>query len=98
MREPWSRCQSSDRINGYDSFNPVEGDFGFNWTYAINDMDVVIDEDRQTLSALESLDHDTPLDKSAVDINVRVNGGRNITLTLPDGTRTTFRCRLSRQC
>ncbi|MCL4788408.1 MAG: hypothetical protein KJ070_16695 [Verrucomicrobia bacterium] len=78
-------------VRTYDSFNPVEGEFGFNWTYAINDMDVVIDEDRQTVAALEALDQDTPLDKSTIDINLRVGGGRNITLTLPDGTRTTFR-------
>ena len=31
--------------------NPVQGDFGFNWTYAINDMDVIIDEAQQFVPA-----------------------------------------------
>ncbi len=78
-------------VRTYNSFNPVQGDFGFNWTYAINDMDVVIDEDRETVEALTTLDgSDDPLDSSDLTFSLRTGGGRNITLTLPDGRRTTF--------
>ncbi len=38
-------------VRTYNSFNLVQGDFGYNWTYALNDMDAVIDEDRQILGA-----------------------------------------------
>src|SRR5207247_3117780 len=61
-------------VRTYNSFNPVVGDFGFNWTYAINDMDVVIDEDRDNLEAVFSSDYD-PLDATPLRPSVRTGGG-----------------------
>src|SRR5436309_856867 len=49
-------------VRTYNSFNPVQGDFGFSWTYAINDMDVVIDEDREPVEAIEVLGGWNPSD------------------------------------
>ncbi len=77
-------------VRTYNSFNPVQGDFGFNWTYAINDMDVVIDEDRTTVAALDTLEPNDNDDSSPLAFSLRTGGGRNVTLTLPNGQRTTF--------
>jgi len=35
-------------IRTYDSMNPVNADFGYNWTYALNDLDVIIEEYRES--------------------------------------------------
>jgi YD repeat-containing protein len=90
-------------VRTYNSFNALsprpsdgrgvggEGDFGPGWTYALNDMDVVIDEDRRVVAATAALDGaDDPYDNSALNFSLRTSGGRNVTLTLPDGRRTTF--------
>jgi RHS repeat-associated protein/uncharacterized delta-60 repeat protein len=63
----------------YNSINPVVGDFGASWTYALNDVDLQIDEDRGTSD-----------DPTADPFNIRLGGGRDVSLTLPDGRRTTF--------
>ena len=31
----------------YNSFNQDQGDFGYSWTYAINDVNLQLDEDRE---------------------------------------------------
>jgi len=68
----------------YNSLNPDKGDFGFGWTYSLSDMDVQIDEARQDTMAWSD---ET---ESYHQINIRTGGGRDITLTLPNGQRTTF--------
>jgi YD repeat-containing protein len=65
----------------YDSLNPGGGDFGPGWTLSLYDLQVEIDEDRTLL-----VDPDTEARHE-----VRVGGGRDISLTLPGGMRTTFR-------
>jgi RHS repeat-associated protein len=75
----------------YNSLNPLSGAFGQSWTYALNDMDVQVDEERTTVTALDTVDEDPELPPSApFDFNLRTGGGRDVTLTLPDGRRTTF--------
>src|SRR5437667_5069950 len=69
--------------------NQVSADFGYNWTYALNDLDVVIDEDRQSTVAFERLGGDA-YDGSTNFFSLRTGGGRNVALTLPSGQRTTF--------
>ncbi len=66
-------------IRTYNSLNPDQGDFGYSWTYALNDLDVALDETRQGTSDLDG--------KS---FSLRTGGGRDVTLTLPDGRRVTF--------
>ena len=68
-------------VPSYDSSNPRDVDFGVGWSLALNDLDVQIDEDRQIVT--DFID-DEPF-------SLRVGGGRDVTLTLPDGRRTTFR-------
>src|SRR5262249_10994121 len=63
----------------YNSINPSLGDFGYSWNYALNDMDVQFDEQRGTVA-----------DGLGGTINMRLGGPRDVTLTLPDGRRTTF--------
>jgi RHS repeat-associated protein len=58
-------------------------DFGPGWTYAINDMDVKFDEDREETDSLEGM------------FSMRVGGSRDVTLTLPDGRRVTFQFNLT---
>jgi RHS repeat-associated protein len=66
-------------IRNYNSLNPLLGDFGYGWTMALNDMQVEFDETR-----MDVLDFDDE------PFSMRVGGGRDVTLTLPDGRRTTF--------
>jgi RHS repeat-associated protein len=66
-------------VRTYNSLNPDIGDFGVGWTYAINDLEVQLDEDRGWNQ-----------DVSDEVFSQRIGGGRNVTLTLPDGRRTTF--------
>ena len=70
-------------IRTYDSFNASSGDFGPGWRLAIQDMEVYLDEQRR----LQPTDPDDPLGEQ---FSMRVGGGRNVTLTLPGGRRTTF--------
>src|SRR5205814_10714022 len=76
-------------IRTYDSLNQVSADFGYNWTYALNDLDVVIDEERQTGVAFERLGGDA-YDGTTNSFSLRTGGGRHGTLTLPGGQRTEF--------
>src|SRR5439155_20087245 len=77
-------------VRTYNSFNTLQVDFAFNWTYAINDMDVVIDEDRELTTAFTTWGADDPTDSTPITFSRRTGGGRNVTLTLPNGQRTTF--------
>ena len=63
----------------YNSQDPHEGDFGYGWTYSLSDMDVQLDETRQTMT-----------DKRGNTYSIRIGGYRDVTLTLPNGQRTTF--------
>jgi len=67
-------------VRTYDSFNTGSGDFGKAWTLAIHDLEIELDEERAP--------------SSNPSITMRVGGERNVTLTLPDGRRTTFGYRL----
>jgi RHS repeat-associated protein len=66
----------------YNSINPTLGDFGYSWTYALNDVDMEIDEERGMVEDPVASGHPT--------FNMRVGGGRDVTLTLPGGKRSTF--------
>jgi len=63
-------------IRTYSSLNPNAGDFGYSWTYAIQDMNVQFNEYRS--------------DNNVESFSQRTGGSRDISLTLPDGRRTTF--------
>jgi RHS repeat-associated protein len=69
----------------YSTLNPNAGDFGFSWTYAINDVNVTLHETR---AAEDPFDDIGP--GPGGTFSLRVGGSRDVTLTLPDGTRTTF--------
>ena len=78
----------------YSSMNPLTSDFGYSWSLAINSMDVQLDEVRipvqigdNTFNYDDSGEDDNGLPKV---VSVRSGGGRNVTLTLPSGRRTTF--------
>ncbi len=78
----------------YNSMNTRSGAFGQSWTYALNDMDVQLDDERDyipvggnTFNFAEEEEDENGLAQS---VSIRVGGGRDVTLTLPDGRRTTF--------
>jgi RHS repeat-associated protein len=92
-------------VRTYNSLNPIRGDFGYGWTWALNDMQVELDEERtdvpadldtsegegESMSAyLSSLGDDTTPPQTPGTFSLRTGGGRDITLTLPNGQRTTF--------
>ncbi|WDE97667.1 Ig-like domain-containing protein [Lentisphaera profundi] len=66
-------------IRTYNSLNPKKGDFGYGWTWSITDIEMELSENR---GFVQNADGD--------NINVRTGGDRNVTITLPDGRRTTF--------
>ena len=63
----------------YNSINPNRGDFGYGWTYALSDMDVSLDETRENVPDLDD-----------ALFSQRSGGSWDVTLTLPNGQRTTF--------
>jgi RHS repeat-associated protein len=68
-------------------------DFGPGWTYALNSMDVQLDDERQdvtTGSDRAYADDDTDASGLPKVVSIRTGGGLDVTLTLPDGRRTTF--------
>ena len=65
----------------YNSLNPRTADFGYSWSFALNSMDVQLDEWRQPTE---------DVDLANEKFSLRVGGGRDVTLTLPDGRRTAF--------
>jgi RHS repeat-associated protein len=79
----------------YNSMNPESADFGYGWTYVLNTMNVQLDEQRTTyyrgdphLSLDDSLDQSG--DGGPESVSIRTGGGRNVTITLPNGRQTTF--------
>jgi RHS repeat-associated protein len=78
----------------YNSINPLSSDFGYSWTFAINDMDVQLDEQRTSVvvGSAQALFAETEEDgNGAPEIaSIRTGGSYDVTLTLPDGRRTTF--------
>jgi hypothetical protein len=79
----------------YNSMNPQSADFGYGWTYALSSMDVELDEQRTQPMAIGSdqlpFGDDDATDYGPVkQVTVRTGGSRDVTLTLPDGRRTTF--------
>ena len=77
----------------YNSLNPRSGDFGYAWKMALNSMDVQLDEQRQpvTIGTDEAPFADVEEDANNLPlvVSLRVGGGWDVTLTLPDGRRTT---------
>lgn len=71
-------------VRTYDSLNLNAGDFGYSWTWAINDLDVKLHDIRE--------DFDDFLEGGS--FSMRVGGNRDVTLTLPDGRRVTYRYNL----
>ena len=77
-------------IRTYNSLNPRLGDFGYGWSFAINGMDMELHEEREAVSNdLPSLFDDDDFLFSST-FSLRQSGSRDVTLTLPDGQRTTF--------
>jgi len=81
-------------VRTYNSMNPRSGDFGYGWSLALNSMDVSLDETRKTVTVGSSgaplADETEDDDGLPLAINLRTGGGHNVTLTLPDGRRSTF--------
>lgn len=69
-------------VRSYNSLKRQAGDFGPSWTIAINNLDLQLDEAREATDVDGSTGGET--------LSMRIGGGRNVTLTLPDGRRTTF--------
>ena len=92
-----TRTYNSLRANGSVSSvatGQVGSDFGYSWTYALNSMDVQLDDQRQdvTVGTDQAPFADDETDDSGLPkvVNIRTGGGLDVTLTLPDGRRTTF--------
>jgi RHS repeat-associated protein len=69
-------------VRSYDSFSRNKlGDFGYGWTLSFADLE--LKDDGVYALATDSEGSGTPF-------KVRNGGGRDVTLTLPDGRRTTF--------
>ena len=66
-------------VRTYNSLNKSKGDFGHSWTWAISDVELELNESRYTAETIDG-----------EQISVRGGGDRSVTLTLPDGQRTTF--------
>ncbi|UDQ98297.1 RHS repeat-associated core domain-containing protein [Lentisphaerota bacterium WC36G] len=68
-------------IRTYNSFNTAyENDFGPGWTYSIKDMDVEFSEQRQNANSM-----------FGGQFSLRTGGGRDVTVTMPDGERLSFK-------
>jgi YD repeat-containing protein len=77
-------------VRTYDSFKKdKDSEFGHGWAYSIANLDIELDETRLWMYATDftwDIDYTSP-------ISTRYGGeltNRNVTLTLPDGRRTTF--------
>jgi hypothetical protein len=68
----------------YDSFKKDKsGDFGYGWSYSIADMDFTLSEER--------INYSTYFGGQSYSVRTGTNYDRDVTLTLPDGSRSTFR-------
>jgi RHS repeat-associated protein len=78
----------------YNSLNPRSADFGYSWTYSLMGMDVQLDDERRdvTIGSDEAPFADDEEDDNGLPltVSIRTGGGWDVTLTLPDGRRTTF--------
>ena len=77
----------------YNSLNPRSAEFGYSWTYALNSLDVQLDDERRdvTIGSDEAPFAEDETDANGLPkVNIRTGGGLDVTLTLPDGRRTTF--------
>jgi len=78
----------------YNSLNQRSADFGYSWTFALNSMDVQLDETREsvTIGTATAPFADDEEDENGLPkvVSFRTGGNRDVTLTLPDGRRTTF--------
>ena len=68
---------------------PRTADFGYSWTFALNSMDVQLDDQRQDITIggnnapfADDEEDDNGLPKV---VSIRTGGGWDVTLTLPDG-------------
>jgi RHS repeat-associated protein len=77
-------------VRTYNSINSDKGDFGYSWTWALNDMDVQIDETRQDAAGTVDDYSNVGDPESYEEFSQRSGGGHDVTLTLPNGQRTTF--------
>jgi len=70
-------------VRTYNSFNKaIDSDFGYGWSYTIANMDIELNERRRYVP-LEGVEDEMSLRDSS-------NFNRDVTLTLPNGQRTTF--------
>ena len=81
-------------VRTYNSLNPRSADFGYSGSYSLMGMDVALDDERQNVTIGGN---DAPFaDDEEMDnglpqvVSIRTGGGWDVTLTLPDGRRTTF--------
>jgi RHS repeat-associated protein len=77
-------------VRTYNSINPSRGDFGYGWTFALNSMDVTLNETRKEDDDWLAIGGDEEGVSPNGTFSKRIGGDRNVTLTLPDGRRTTF--------
>lgn len=79
----------------YNSLNPDSGPFGTSWSFALNDMDVQLDDQRQDVTIdqnayLEDGDDSGSGSGLPQTVNMRTGGNWDVTLTMPNGQRVTF--------
>jgi YD repeat-containing protein len=78
----------------YNSLNPLSSDFGYSWSFAINSMNVRLDETRQTVTVGSDqspfADDETSGNGLPQTVSVRTGGGWDVSLTLPNGQQATF--------
>jgi RHS repeat-associated protein len=81
-------------VRTYNSLNTRSADFGYGWTYTLFGMDVQLDEERHevTIGTDEAPWADEEEDENGLPktLSIRTGGSWDVTLTLPDGRRTTF--------
>jgi RHS repeat-associated protein len=77
-------------IRTYNSMNPNLGDFGCSWNYSLADLNVTFHEDRGNVRPDEDNIDDVGPAYNGAYFSIREGGSRDITLTLPNGQRTTF--------
>lgn len=78
----------------YNSLNPRSADFGYSWSHSLMGMDVALDDERQdvTVGGNDAPWADEDEDENGLPkvVSIRTGGGWDVTLTLPEGRRTTF--------
>ncbi len=91
---PLTVTRTYNSLNSQPSTLNHQLDFGPGWTMALNTMDIQLDDQRQnvTIGGAEAPFADEEEDASGLPkvVSIRTGGGWDVTLTLPDGRRTTF--------